>query len=78
MYLAYCEDEEIQIEYIRQLAMQWSLEKGVPLHFLSYRSAEELLFEQEKQYSFDVLLLDIDMKGMSRTENNLFVSTLVF
>ncbi len=68
MYLAYCEDEEIQIEYIRQLAMQWSLEKGVPLHFLSYRSAEELLFEQEKQYSFDVLLLDIDMKGMSGME----------
>lgn len=68
MYLAYCEDEEIQIEYIRQLVMQWALEKGVPLHFLSYRSAEELLFEQEGQYSFDVLLLDIDMRGMSGME----------
>lgn len=68
MYLAYCEDEEIQIEYIRQLAEQWALEKGVPLQFLSYRSAEELLFEQGEHYPFDLLILDIDMKGMSGME----------
>lgn len=68
MHLAYCEDEEIQIEYIRQLAEQWALEKGVPLQFLSYRSAEELLFEQGEHYPFDLLILDIDMKGMSGME----------
>lgn len=68
MYLAYCEDEEIQIEYIRKLAEQWAAEKGVPLQFLSYRSAEELLFEQGEQYPFDLLILDIDMKGMSGME----------
>ena len=68
MYLAYCDDEEIQLEYIRRLAEQWGEENQVTVRFMAYRSAEEVLFENMLSYPFDLLLLDIDMKDMDGME----------
>lgn len=64
MHLAYCDDEIIQLEYMEHLTKQWALERGETLHFFAYRSGEELLFEHEDGYPFDLLILDIDMKEM--------------
>ncbi len=64
MYLAYCDDEEIQLEFVKNLTGQWAAERGVSLHFSAYRSAEELLFEHTSLFPFNLLILDIDMKGM--------------
>lgn len=64
MRLAYCDDEEVQLEYVRHLAEKWAVEKGIPVEFFSYRSAKEFLFENSGGYPFDLLMLDIDMKGM--------------
>ena len=64
MRLAYCDDEEIQLEYMQRLAEQWAKQTSVSLTYCAYKSAEELLFENTEGYPFDLLILDIDMKGM--------------
>ena len=64
MRLAYCDDEEIQLEYMQRLAEQWAKQAGVSLTYCAYKSAEELLFENAEGYPFDLLILDIDMRGM--------------
>ena len=64
MRLAYCDDEEIQLEYMQQLAERWAEQAGVSLTYYAYKSAEELLFENAEEYPFDLLILDIDMQGM--------------
>lgn len=64
MYLAYCDDEPVQLEYVKHLAEQWSRETGTPLHFTAYGSAKELLFECGESYPYDLLILDIGMKEM--------------
>ena len=64
MRLAYCDDEEIQLEYMRRLAENWAKQAGVSLTYCAYQSAEELLFENMEGYPFDLLILDIDMHGM--------------
>ena len=64
MRLAYCDDEEIQLEYMQRLAEQWAKNAGVPLTYCAYKSAEEMLFENAEGYPFDLLILDIDMQGM--------------
>ena len=68
MRLAYCDDEEIQLEYMQRLAEHWAKQAGVPLTYCAYKSAEELLFENTEGYPFDLLILDIDMQGMSGME----------
>lgn len=64
MHLAYCDDEEIQLEYIGNMINTWAKKTGSEVCYSAYRSAEELLFIHEGNYPFDLLLLDIDMKGM--------------
>lgn len=68
MRLAYCDDEEIQLEYMQRLAEHWAKQMGVSLTYCAYKSAEELLFENTEGYPFDLLILDIDMQGMSGME----------
>ena len=64
MRLAYCDDEEIQLEYMQRLAEHWAKQTGVSLTYCAYKSAEELRFENTEGYPFDLLILDIDMQGM--------------
>lgn len=64
MYLAYCDDEKIQLEYMQKLTSDWADRSGIPLTFSTYGSGEELLFEHPESFPFDLLILDIDMKGM--------------
>ena len=68
MRLAYCDDEEIQLEYVQKLVETWAARTGEPVTYLAYKSAKELLFENEESYPFDLLILDIDMEGMNGME----------
>lgn len=68
MRLAYCDDEEIQLEYAQKLAETWAVRYGEPMTYLAYKSAKELLFENMDSYPFDLLILDIDMDGMNGME----------
>lgn len=64
MYLAYCDDEEAQLAYVKKMAEDWGKKTGKEVKVSLYGSAEELLFEQGERYPFDLLILDIDMKEM--------------
>lgn len=69
MLIAYCDDEPIQLELMETMTRQWAAKRNIPLRFLSFQSGEEVLFEaSENGFPFDLLIIDIDMKGMNGME----------
>lgn len=69
MRLAYCDDEPIQLDYMEAMTKNWATKRNIPLRFLKFESAEEVLFEASEQgFPFDLLLIDIDMKGRNGME----------
>ncbi|MBE6999349.1 MAG: response regulator transcription factor [Ruminococcaceae bacterium] len=66
--IAICDDEQNQIEYIASIVTSWSACKGVGCEIRTFSSAEEFLFEYEEDKVYDILLLDVEMKGMNGIE----------
>lgn len=65
--IAVCDDEKEQLEYIKGLLQSWGEKRGMTLLITEYKSAEEFLFEYPEK-AFDLLLLDIEMDGVSGME----------
>ena len=56
-------------ELMETMTRQWAAKRNIPLRFLSFQSGEEVLFEaSENGFPFDLLIIDIDMKGMNGIE----------
>ncbi len=72
MTLAYIEDEEPQRKYVAELINKWSALHGEAVSCSCFGSAEEFLFkwepEQEGDFPFDLILIDIAMKEMNGLE----------
>lgn len=68
MRIAYCDDEQVQLDYLAHFVAEWSAKSGVSCDFTGYQSAKELLFENPDRIPFDLLILDIDMQGMDGME----------
>lgn len=66
--IAVCDDESVEIEYLTSLIQQWSAMTDTAVRVISFSSAEAFLFKYEEDKSFDVLLLDIQMKAMDGVE----------
>jgi len=66
--IAYCEDEKIQLEKMEQRLKQWATQNQVQYSFEKYVSGEAFFFENEKQYPFDLLFIDIEMGIMNGME----------
>lgn len=62
--IAYCEDEIIQIQYMKEIIEQWANKNRIEYSFSGFCSGEEFLFENEENYPYDVIFLDIDMEQM--------------
>lgn len=62
--LAICDDERVEIEYLRTLITAWAREGKHSIHINDYPSAEAFLFAYDGDKRFDILLLDIQMGGM--------------
>ncbi len=60
-----CDDVQLQIDYIKSLVVKWSEQFGHPCDIRTFYSAEAFLFEYEEDKTFDILLLDIEMKEIS-------------
>lgn len=60
--IAYCEDENVQISYMKLLIEEWAEKNKIKYSFSGFKSAKEFLFENEDNYPFDVIFLDIDME----------------
>lgn len=66
--IAVCDDEEEQGGVVGALILKWSRLSGHACQVRFYSSAEAFLFEYQEDKSFDILLLDIEMKEISGVE----------
>lgn len=61
---AICDDEKTQTDYLSGLAREWAASGKNAARISVFDSAEAFMFAYEADKSFDVLLLDIQMKGV--------------
>ncbi len=62
--IAVCDDEQAQRKMIVLSTRKYFLENKIPVCIEEYESAEQLLFQYESCSDFDIVLLDIQMRGM--------------
>lgn len=67
MTICYCEDEAAQAKAFAIKIDQWAKNKNMKVHTDLFESAEEYLFKAE-QNTYDVIFLDISMKGQNGME----------
>ena len=67
MTICYCEDESAQAKAFAIKIDQWAKNKNMKVHTDLFESAEEYLFKAE-QNTYDVIFLDISMKGQNGME----------
>lgn len=66
--IAICDDEQDQTEYISSIVSAWSRQSNCTCDIGIFNSAEAFLFEYEDNRSYDIILLDIEMKDMTGIE----------
>ena len=66
--IAICEDEKVILEYESSLVKEWGKAREFALELDEYVSAEQFLFESEDKALYDVLIFDIQMKGLNGME----------
>ncbi len=63
--IAICDDAKADIEYIASLVNRWAEKEKIAIELSTFSSAEGFLFQYEEQKNFQILLLDVEMHGMS-------------
>lgn len=63
--IAVCDDDDAQLQLMHTLVSHWSRQSGHPCEIHSFPSAEAFLFAFEENSCYDILLLDIEMNGIS-------------
>lgn len=66
--IAVCDDEQDQIQSIASVLSEWSRETGCGCEVSTFGCAEEFFFAYEEDKIWDILLLDVEMKGASGVE----------
>ena len=66
--IAICDDEANQIEYLSDVVTTWAKKNRHAVEIKPYPAAKSLLFDYCEEKDFDILLLDIEMPGMSGVE----------
>ena len=66
--IAICDDEANQIEYLTDVVTTWAKKNRHAVEIKPYSAAKSLLFDYCEEKDFDILLLDIEMPGMSGVE----------
>lgn len=64
IHIAICDDEESQITYLHKIVSNWAQAEKRNVGITTFDSAEAFMFSFEEDKSFDILLLDIQMKEM--------------
>ena len=63
--IAICDDDETQLQLLHSLVSLWSRRSGHPCEIHSFPSGEAFLFAFDENSCYDILLLDIEMDGIS-------------
>lgn len=63
--IAICDDEPNELEHISSLVTKWSTESGHICEIHTFASAEAFLFAYAEDKAYDILLLDVEMHGIS-------------
>ena len=66
--IAICDDEGAEITYLTGLVRKWAAARSAAARVSGYESAENFLFACGDNVSFDIILLDIQMKEMDGVE----------
>jgi len=65
---AICDDNITEIEYLSKIVGKWARAGNNTAFISTFESAESFLFHYAEDKSFDILLLDIQMKNMNGVE----------
>ena len=65
LHIAICDDEENEIEYLKHAVEDWARKEDILTNIERYASAESFLFEYEECKNYQILLLDVEMSGMT-------------
>lgn len=66
--IAICDDEETQLHSISKMILDWAHKSGYVFKVNTFPSAEAFLFAYDEDSSYDILVLDIEMKDVSGIE----------
>lgn len=65
LHVAICDDKENEIEYLKYAVEDWAKKEDILTNIETYASAESFLFQYEECKNYQILLLDVEMSGMS-------------
>lgn len=65
LHVAICDDEENEIEYLKHAVEDWTKKEDILTNIETYASAESFLFQYEECKNYQILLLDVEMSGMT-------------
>ena len=64
MRIAICDDEVLQLELLKHYVEKWANDKEINCDIELFKSAESFYFEWLEDFSYDIILLDIQMVGL--------------
>lgn len=65
LHVMICDDETESLSFLDRIVREWAVERRCEVKTTRYQSAEQFLFDREDQEEADIMLLDIDMPGLS-------------
>ncbi len=68
MRICLVDDEITQLNYLKSFIEKWAAFSSVSINLVLYQSAEEMLFENNESYPFDMIILDIQMGDINGIE----------
>lgn len=68
MRICLVDDDSTQLDYLKSIINKWASLKDIHVDISFYHSAEEMLFENDKSYPFDMIVLDIQMDKINGVE----------
>lgn len=63
--IAICDDETKQRDYLQEIIFSWAQKNHHLIELKQYAHGEQFLFDYEEEKDFDILMLDIEMPGIS-------------